>query len=79
MFVTVNLQTTVHTQYADIYMIYLCTKFHMPSNNGSFVRIIKPKTQKDRKFTCNITMRHVHATIVAVEKQKVLHFMSVCL
>lgn len=69
MFVTVNLQTTVHTQYADIYMIYLCTKFHMPSNNGSVVSIIKPKTQQDRKCTYNIIMRHVHATIVAMEEQ----------
>jgi hypothetical protein len=66
--VTVNLQTTDDTQYADIYMIYLCTKFHMPSNNGSFVSIIEPKTQQDRKYAYNITMRHVHATIVAVEK-----------
>jgi len=27
----------------------------------------------------NVTLRRFHATIVAVEKQKVLHIMSVCL
>ena len=69
MYVTVHLQTIVHTQYADIYMIYICTKFHMPSYNGSFVRIIKPKTKHDRQCTYNITLRNIHVTIVTVEKQ----------
>ena len=34
--------------------------------------------KKDRQCTCNITMRRVHATIVALEKQYVLHILSVC-
>ena len=27
----------------------------------------------------NLTLRHVHITIVVVEKQRVLHILSVCL
>ena len=30
------------------------------------------------KCTCNVTLRRVRATIVAVEKQQVLHILSVC-
>jgi hypothetical protein len=35
--------------------------------------------QIDRKCACNVTLRRVHATIVAVEKQYVLRIQSVCL
>jgi hypothetical protein len=37
------------------------------------------KTQQDRKCTYNVTMRGVLSTNVAVEEQKVLHIMSICL
>ena len=36
------------------------------------------RTQEDRKCTYNLTFRHVRAAMVAVEKQHVLHNMSVC-
>ena len=32
-----------------------------------------------RHCTYNVTLRRVHVTIVAVEKQKLLHALSVCL
>ena len=35
--------------------------------------------QQDRKCTYNVTLRRVLAAIAAVEKQKVLHILSVCL
>ena len=35
--------------------------------------------KQDIQFTYNITMRHVHITIVGEEKQSVLNIMSVCL
>jgi hypothetical protein len=35
--------------------------------------------QKDTKYACSVTMRRVCATIVAMEKQYVLHILSVCL
>ena len=35
--------------------------------------------KRDRQCTYNVTLRLVHATIVEVEKQYVLHIVSVCL
>ena len=35
-------------------------------------------TDSDMQCTCSVILRRVHVTIVAVEKQKVLHIMSVC-
>jgi hypothetical protein len=29
--------------------------------------------KQDRQCTCNITLRHIHVTIVAMEKQSVVH------
>jgi hypothetical protein len=37
------------------------------------------KDEQDRKYTCNVTLTQVSATIVAVEKQWVLHIVTVCL
>ena len=34
--------------------------------------------KQDRQFTCNVTLRHVRVTIVAVEDQKVIHILGVC-
>jgi hypothetical protein len=34
--------------------------------------------QQDRQCTYNVTFRHVHETIVAVEKQWILHSLCVC-
>jgi hypothetical protein len=34
---------------------------------------------RELEFTCDVTMKRVPATIVAVEEQKVLHILSVCL
>jgi hypothetical protein len=36
------------------------------------------KRTRDRQRTCNVTMRRVRATIVAAEKQKVLHIVCIC-
>jgi hypothetical protein len=33
--------------------------------------------KEDRQITCNVTLRRVHGTIVAVEKQKLLHILTV--
>ena len=35
--------------------------------------------QQDRQCAHNVTLRRVRATIVAVEKQKMLHMLSACL
>ena len=35
--------------------------------------------KEDRQIKCNVTMRRVPETIVAVEKQKLLHILSVYL
>ena len=35
--------------------------------------------EQDRQCTCKLTLRRVRATISAVEKQQVLHIVSVCL
>jgi len=37
------------------------------------------KSNQDRQCKYNVTLRHVLATIVAVEKHEVLHILSVCL
>ena len=37
------------------------------------------RVQQDRQCTDDVKWRHVHATIVEVEKQYVLHIVSVCL
>jgi len=44
---------------------------------GSKPTVIHIKTGNVRLY--NVTMRHVHATTVVVEKQKASHIMSVCL
>ena len=37
------------------------------------------KRKRGRQCMCNVTLRRVHAAIVAVEKQWVLHNLSVCI
>jgi len=37
------------------------------------------KAKQDRQCTYNVTLQLVRATLVAVEKQNILHVMSVCL
>jgi hypothetical protein len=44
-----------------------------------YVTSIYLKLKQDRQCTYNITLRCVHATITAVEKQWVLHNLSVCI
>ena len=34
---------------------------------------------QDRQCTCNITLRRVRVTIIAVEKRQALHILRVCL
>jgi len=34
--------------------------------------------KEDRQFTCNVTLMRVHETIVAMEKQYVLHISIAC-
>ena len=36
-------------------------------------------SEQDRKCTFNVTLRRVRATIVAVEKQSIIHNLSVCI
>ena len=56
---------------------------HSHSNNRKFNRYIVPANQEnnkeDRQCTYDVTLRRVRATIVAVEKQYVLHILSVSL
>jgi hypothetical protein len=42
---------------------------------------LKTQLQTESHYTCtnNLTLKRVRATIVAVEKRKVLHILSVCL
>jgi hypothetical protein len=35
--------------------------------------------EQDRQYTYNVTFRHVRVTIVAMEKQLLIHILSVCL
>jgi hypothetical protein len=35
------------------------------------------KIKQDRQCTCNVTLRHIHVTIVAVEEQQLLRFVRV--
>jgi hypothetical protein len=41
------------------------------------VRVLNFK--QDSQYTYNVTLRHVRLTVVVVEKQYVLHIVSVCL
>jgi C4-type Zn-finger protein len=41
--------------------------------------IISSHNKQDRQCTCNVTLRRVRATIVAVSEQKVLHIPRVYL
>jgi hypothetical protein len=65
-------------------MIYTSTPISFGYNlqlfSGSTVMwLIDSNIQQDRQCTYNVTMRRVRATIVAVEKQWVLHNLSVCI
>jgi hypothetical protein len=47
-------------------------------SSSTFSQISKvPYPKQDRQFTCNVTMGRFRATIVAGEKQRVLHKVSV--
>ena len=35
-------------------------------------------SEQERQSTCDVTLRHSCATIVAVEKQEVFHILCVC-
>jgi len=43
-----------------------------------FDEMSRHATEQDRQFMYNVTLRRVRATIVAVEKQYVLHNLCVC-
>jgi len=61
--------------------ILQCNKnIHSNSNNSTeyVSTMIITVTNRERQYTYNVTVRRVHATIV-VEKQEVLHVVSVCL
>ena len=51
----------------------------LPKLRDSFVSGNKVSYIQDRQCTYNVTLRRFRATIVAVEKQYVLHILSVCL
>ena len=50
-----------------------------PSTCVTVVVFCGTMIEQDRQCTYNITLRHVCVTIVAVEKQYILHILSVCL
>jgi len=45
----------------------------------SYLTLTEGNHEQDRQCTYNVTMRRVFVTIVAVEKQTLLHILSVCL
>jgi len=47
--------------------------------NQTLQVIIKSFSKQDRQRTYNVTFRRVHAATVAMEKQNVLHILSVYL
>jgi len=53
-----------------------------PKRLYSYVQIKRlstvTRTKQDRQYTYKVTFRRVRATFVAVEKQKILHILSVC-
>ena len=51
---------------------------HLSSSTFSQISEV-PYTKQDRQWTHNITLRRVRAAIVAVEKQWILHNLSVCI
>jgi hypothetical protein len=46
---------------------------------AKYVQRVRRQVSQDRQRTYNVTLRPVRATIVVVEKQLVLHVVSVCL
>ena len=51
--------------------------FHTAQLGNRLSKYITYKQDRQRKY--NVALRHVRVTIVAVEKQDVLHILSVCL
>jgi hypothetical protein len=47
--------------------------------NVQRLTVIRKSEIEERLSTCNVTLIHVRATIVTVEKQYVLHIPSVCI
>jgi len=69
--------------YITFYCVYirvcganLRVSFSLIHKVVSWKRYPFPET-KDRQFRCNVTLRHVRVTIVAVERQYLLHILSV--
>jgi len=52
--------------------------YKYPTDIFKYVQLFV-KFKQDRQCTHNIILRRIRATIVAVEKQRVLHILSVCL
>ena len=46
---------------------------------GRKIKGEKLQKQQDRQYTYNLKLRRVRATVVVVEKQEILHILSLCL
>jgi hypothetical protein len=49
-FEIIDLKTTFHSLYVDIFINYAHTKFNMPRSSGSLVFAIKPKTKENLRL-----------------------------
>ena len=61
---------------------YPCRRLFCGSNKSNEIfasRHVLPQQKQDRQCRNILTLRHVRATIVTVDKQQVLHILSVCL
>jgi hypothetical protein len=47
MFVTVDLQKTLYIEYVNMFVVYLHTKFHIPSSSCSLIIAIKLKAEEN--------------------------------
>jgi hypothetical protein len=55
MSVIIDLQTVFHTQFVDMVMIYLHTRFHMPSSNRSLLVAVKLKVEDSIKMATTLS------------------------
>lgn len=56
--------------------IIICNHINSLNSHYKTNRFMK---QQGRQCTCSVPLRNVHVTIVAADKQQVLHIMNVCL
>ena len=59
--------------------IYTIWGFKLTATNMETMRKFEVVPEQDKQCTYNVTLRHIHETIVAVEKKYVLHILNLCL